>query len=330
MVKTLLAGAVTLFCLSICCSAGETVAGKPNDEGALNADHNLGETYILGPGDQLSIWALGAEEVGKSPVRIDPSGYVDLPLVGRLRAGGLTVQQFRDDLGTKLRTYVQSPQVAVTVTESRSQPVSVIGAVNKPGIHQLEGRKTLVDVIALAGGVKPEAGHTIRVTRRAERGAIPLPTAHPDASKKFSVVELNLGAVLESRNPELNITIEPHDVIAVAKGELVYVLGQVKKSGGFVLNERKSITALQALAYAEGLDRTAAPKQAKILRIVPGQAERAEIAVNLRAILDGKSQDVPMLADDILFVPNNSARQVGMAALSTAVQVGTGLIIWRR
>jgi polysaccharide export outer membrane protein len=313
------------------CYPAEEVPSQPEPRGSKAGGVQVQEeTYVLGPGDQLSIWALGVEEVGKSPVRIDPSGYVDLPLIGRVRAGGLTVQQFNANLGEKLRTYVQTPQVAVTVTESRSQPVSVIGAVNKPGIHQLEGRKTLVDVIALAGGVKPEAGHLIRVTRRVERGAIPLPSAHTDPSGRFSVVELNLSSVLESRNPELNITIEPHDVIAVTKGELVYVLGQVRKSGGFVLNDRQNITALQALAYAEGLDRTAAPKQAKILRIQPGETQRTEIAVNLREILDGKSQDVPMQADDILFVPNNSARQVGMAALSTLVQVGTGLIIWRR
>lgn len=320
---------VVVLGLAVCCPAEDM--SKPGFPGSkASGVQTQEETYVLGPGDQLSIWALGAEEIGKSPVRIDPSGYVDLPLIGRMRAGGLTVQQFNANLAEKLRTYVQSPQVAVTVTESRSQPVSVIGAVNKPGIHQLEGRKSLVDVIALAGGVKPEAGHLIRVTRRAEQGAIPLPEAHADSSGRFSVVELNLRSVLESRNPELNIAIEPHDVIAVAKGELVYVLGQVKKSGGFVLNERQSITALQALAYAEGLDRTAAPKQAKILRIKPGQTQRTEIAVNLREILDGKSQDVLMEAEDILFVPNNSARQVGMAALSTVVQVGTGLIIWRR
>ena len=303
-------------------------AGSPV---AANSDkQSLSEVYVLGPGDQLSIWALGAEEVGKSPVRIDPSGYVDLPLIGRVRAGGLTVQQFSGNLAAKLQTYVQTPQVAVTVTESRSQPVSVIGAVNKPGIHQLEGRKTLVDVIAMAGGLKPDAGHTIRVTRRVERGAIPLASAHTDPSGRFSVAELSLRSVLESRKPELNIMIEPQDVIAVSKGELVYVLGQVKKSGGFVLNERQNISALQALAYAEGLDRTAAPKQAKILRVVDGQPQRTEIAVNLKLILDGKSQDVPMQADDILFVPNNGARQAGMAALSTAVQLGTGIIIWRR
>lgn len=328
--KTLYLFATVLLALAIR-SAAEEAPGQPEPHGSKAGGVAVQqEAYVLGPGDQLSIWALGVEEVGKSPVRIDPSGYVDLPLIGRMRAGGLTVQQFNANLGEKLGTYVQTPQVAVTVIESRSQPVSVIGAVNKPGIHQLEGRKTLVDVIAMAGGVKPEAGHLIRVTRRVERGAIPLPSAHTDASGRFSVVELNLSSVLESRNPELNVTIEPHDVIAVTKGELVYVLGQVKKSGGFVLNERQNITALQALAYAEGLDPTAAPKQAKILRIKPGEAQRAEIAVNLREILDGKSQDVPMQADDILFVPNNSARQVGMAALSTLVQVGTGLIIWRR
>jgi polysaccharide biosynthesis/export protein len=329
-VKQLILFVAALLSLRVCCPAEEIVKSSEHPASTISAARVSEETYILGPGDQISIWALGAEELGKSPVRIDSSGYVDLPLIGRIRAGGLTVQQFSADLGVKLRTYVQTPQVAVTVTESRSQPVSVIGAVNKPGIHQLEGSKTLVDVIAMAGGVKPEAGHAIRVTRRIERGTIPIAGAHTDPSGRFSVAEVNLRSVLESRSPELNITIEPHDVVAVSKGELVYVLGQVKKSGGFVLNERQNISALQALAYAEGLDRTAAPKQAKILRVVAGQSQRTEIAVNLRLILDGKSQDVPMQADDILFVPNNSARQVGMSALSTAVQIGTGLVIWRR
>lgn len=327
--KKLFVFAAALLCLKVSCLAEEIPQRSELPASTISAARTPDETYILGPGDQISIWALGAEELGKSPVRIDPSGFVDLPLIGRIRAGGLTVQQFSADLSAKLHTYVQTPQVAVTVTESRSQPVSVIGAVNKPGIHQLEGNKTLVDVIAMAGGVKPEAGHAILVTRRVERGAIPLAGAHTDPSGRFSVAEVNLRSVLESRNPELNIMIEPHDVVAVSKGELVYVLGQVKKSGGFVLNERQNISALQALAYAEGLVGTAAPKQAKILRVVAGQTQRTEIAVNLRLILDGKSQDVPMQADDILFVPNNSARQVGMSALSTALQIGTGLVIWR-
>ncbi len=321
---------VVLLALSVVCPGADGSERSDPQIPANSEKRSPSEVYILGPGDQLSIWALGAEEIGKSPVRIDPSGYVDLPLIGRIRAGGLTVQQFNGNLASKLKTYVQAPQVAVTVTDSRSQPVSVIGAVNKPGIHQLEGRKTLVDVIAMAGGLKPEAGHTIRLTRRIERGAIPLASAHTDPSGRFSVAELNLRSVMESRNPELNIMIEPQDVIAVSKGELVYVLGQVKKSGGFVLNDRENISALQALAYAEGLDRTAAPKQAKILRVVAGQAQRTEIAVNLKLILDGKSKDVPMQADDILFVPNNTARQAGMSVLSTAVQIGTGLVIWRR
>jgi polysaccharide export outer membrane protein len=123
---------------------------------------------------------------------------------------------------------------------------------------------------------------------------------------------------------------KPYDIISVPRAETIYVIGQVQKSGGFVLNDREEVTVLQALSMAGGLDRTAQPQHARILRRQPGASTRTEIAVDLTRILNGKVPDVPMESEDILFVPNSLPKKAAIRALETAVQIGTGVAIFRR
>jgi len=286
--------------------------------------------YVLGPGDQILIRALDVDELSDKPVRMETNGLIKLPMVGRLRAGGLTVEQLESEIVKRLKTFVQEPQVSVAVTEYRSQPVSVLGAVAQPGVHQLQGRKTLFEVLSLAGGLRQDAGHSIMITRSKEQGPIPLENAKDDPTGRYSVASVGVKSVVEARNPRENILIMPNDVISVPRAEMVYVVGAVKKSGGFVLNERENITVLQALSLAEGADKSAATKQAKILRAAPGQSARLEIPVNLKQIMAGRAADVPMRAEDILFVPTSAARSASIRAADAAVQITTGLIIWRR
>lgn len=300
-------------------AAGETPASAP----ALSH-------YRLGPGDQITIRALDVDEISDKPVRIETNGLINLPMVGRLKAGGLTVEQLEIEIVKRLKDFVREPQVSVAVTEFRSQPVSLLGAVAQPGVHQLQGRKTLFEVLSLAGGLRQDAGYSIKITRAKEQGPIPLANAKDDSSGRYSVASVEVKSVIEARNPRENIVVMPNDVISVPRAELVYVVGAVRKSGGFVLNERENITVLQALSLAEGAERTAATKTAKILRPAPGQANRLEIPVNLKEILAGKAADVPMRADDILFVPNSVARSASIRAAEAALQITTGLVIWRR
>lgn len=287
-------------------------------------------TYVLGPEDQITIRAVDAEEISDRPVRIDMNGYIRLPLVGRLRASGLTIEQLEAELAARLKTYIQQPEVAVTITEFRSQPVSIIGAVKNPGVHQLQGRKTLVEMLSLAGGLSGEAGHNVKITRRRDWGPIPLRGAAADASGQFSVAEVSLKSIMEARNPEENILIRPHDVISVPRAEMVYVIGQVQRAGGFVLNERETISVLQALSLAGGLDRAASPQKSRILRHSAGGSGRLEIAVDLKKILAGKGSDIPLAPEDILFIPASAPKKAAIRAAEAAVQVGTGLAIWRR
>jgi polysaccharide export outer membrane protein len=286
-------------------------------------------TYTLGPNDQISFLGIDAEEIVNKQFRIDPEGDVNLPLVGRLRAAGLTIRQFEEVLNKQLSTYVREPHIVVTTVEFRSQPVSVVGAVKAPGTHQLEGRKTLVEMIALAGGFRDDAGNSVKISREAEWGGIPLSNASVDPLNNVSVAEVSIKEIMEAKNPKDNILIKPHDVITVPRGELVYVVGDVKKAGGFILAEQANMSVLQALSLAEGLQPTANARHAKILRSQSGQEQRTEIAVNIKKILDGTSKDVPLQAGDILFLPSSTAKKAGARTLDAVVQAATGIAIWR-
>jgi polysaccharide biosynthesis/export protein len=177
--------------------------------------------YVLGPRDTLLIHILHMDELGNNLYPIDLEGYLNLPRIGRVRAAGLTVDQLEEELSKRAKEYLQNPVVNVTVAEFHSQPVSVLGAVANPGVHQVQGNKTLYEVISEAGGLKEDAGNTIKITRRIEEGAIPLPNAIIDPSGRFSIAQLNVRSVMSARNPLENIATKPNDVITVPRADLI-------------------------------------------------------------------------------------------------------------
>jgi len=285
--------------------------------------------YVLGPADQIKIWALGLEEISNQPIRIDPAGYIDLPLLGRLRVGGLTVEKLKALLVEKLSAEVRVPVVSVDIVEYGSQPVSIVGAVASPGVHQLRGRKTLIEMLSLAGGIRADAGSVVKITRTIEQGLIPLPNAKTDDSGRFSVAELKVKDLLSATQPAENILIRPHDTIGIPTTEMIYVMGAVKKPGAFPLNDKVPLSVLQALSMAEGLGPAPSPQSAKILRGSPGGAARTEIPVNLKKILSGNAKDVGLQPNDILFVPESGARRASVRVIEAAIQTASGVIIWR-
>lgn len=305
-------------------------AGVASCDQPQPAENSLRSAYVLGPEDQITIRALDAEEISDRPTRIDMTGYIRLPLVGRLRAAGLTIEQLEAELASRLKTYIKDPQVAISISEFRSQPVSVIGSVKNPGVHQLQGRKTLIEMLSLAGGLAEDAGPAVKITRLLEWGRIALPNAADDPTGRFSVAEVSLKSIMDARNPEQNIVIRPHDVISVPRAEMVYVTGQVRRSGGFVLHEREHLSVLQALSLAGGLDQAASPQHSRILRAYKGGLNRVEIPVDLRKIMAGKANDVALQPEDILFIPGSTPKRAALRAAEAAIQLGTGIVIWRR
>jgi polysaccharide export outer membrane protein len=284
----------------------------------------------LGPDDLITIRVLQAPELADKPVRIDWNGYIDLSFIGRVRAAGSTIELLKSELEAKYASIIRDPQVTVAIEEFRSQPVSIIGAVNTPGVLQIRGKKSLVEVLSLAGGLRQDAGNALKLTRRVEWGPIPLPEARQDASGHYSVAEIDLKSLMEARDPAVNIPVEPDDVISVPKAEMVYVIGEVPKTGGFILAERKSMSLLETLTLAGGINHgTASPESSKILRLAPGSETRTEIPVNLKKVMEGKGEDVQLRGGDILFIPSSAAKRASLRAIEAAIQVGTGIVIWR-
>ncbi len=308
---------------------GVAPAAIAQQRAAQSKDDDSRLSYVLGQDDQVAIRGIDPEETTEKPVRIDMNGYIRLPLVGRVKAAGLTAEQLEKSLDEALKAYLVEPDVSVFIVDFRSQPASVVGAVKTPGVIQLQGHKTLIEVLSLAGGLTEDSGHSIKITRRLEEGRIPLPDATDDSTGAFSVAEVSLKDLMEARNPAANILIRPQDVISVPRGEMIYVVGQVQHAGGFVLREKQSLSVLQALAVAGGMDKGAAPKNARILRAAQGDAKRKEIPVDLRKILDGRSEDLALKQDDILFVPASRPKQAFTKGIEAAIAVGTGLAIYR-
>jgi polysaccharide export outer membrane protein len=297
----------------------------PTRELIPRGDHTL---YRLGPGDEIKVFQENAPELDGKTARVDDLGFVNLPLAGRLKLSGMTLEESEQALVPPLGKYLVSPNPVVSITDYRSQPVSVLGAVNTPGVLQLQGRKTLLEMLSMAGGVRQDAGTEIQITRRLSFGALPLPGAKPDASGDFSTAKINLVTLLKGMAPESNIAIVPQDVISVQRAELIYVTGSVKKPGGFPLSTNGSISVMQALSLAEGVAPDAASHNARIVRSLNGDGERQEIRVDVGNILRGKSPDFDLQARDILFIPDSTSKKMATRFAEAALQAVVGIAIW--
>ena len=285
--------------------------------------------YVLGPGDEIVLHVVDLDEIPEKPIRIDPSGFIDLPLAGRMEASGQTVEQLKVSLAAKLAKYISNPRISINLTDDQSRPVSIIGEVNSPGVHQLQGPKRLIEVISLAGGVRADAGSIVILTRQSKWGLLPLPGVKVDESEGFSTASVSLDSLLAAKRPAENIPICPNDVISVPKADLVYVVGDVKKAGGFQLSSHASMSVLQALSLSEGFGPAASPKNARIMRPTEQDASKMqEIPVNLDKIFAGKTPDVALYANDVLFVPNSLAKSSARRVAEAVLQAGTGVAIY--
>jgi len=319
-VKNRAKGPAMIGAMILILSLGLTAQEPP---ATIESPEQTRTTYVLGPADVVAIHAQNAPDMSEKPFRIDADGELKLPMIGRIHAGGLTPEQLEAEISKRLKVYLEEPEVTVSITEFKSQPVSILGAVTSPGVHQLEGQKTLLEVLSVAGGLKPEAASTITITRRLEYGRVPAPGAADDPTHQFSIAEINLKSVMEAKNPELNILIRPHDVLSVPRAAMIYVIGEVGHAGALPLNEGGSLTVLEAVSTSGGVLRTAAASHSRILRPIPGQPKRTEVAVDVNKIMAGKSNDIPLMAGDILVVPGSTGKKAVLRTLEAAIQVGT-------
>jgi polysaccharide export outer membrane protein len=304
--------------------AGQAPAGPARMIESVRPD------YELGPNDQFLIGVPQAQEINQRPFRIDSEGFIDLPLVGRIHAAGLTVRGLETLLTTKLADYIRQPQVTITMVQFRSEPVFFLGSFRTPGIYPLQGGRTLVEMLAVVGGLQPTASRRIKITRRSEYGTIDLPNAVKDPQRKVSTVEVSLDSLTQNVNPAEDLILRAYDIVSSESAQPVYASGEVLKPAAIALGEQPSISVTQVLAQAGGFTPAASRGKVRVLRPVLGTSRRAEIVIDLNRIYEGKANDFPLLPGDVLYVPRASVRAVlgpvGISFLTTLPVVLISLV----
>lgn len=262
--------------------------------------------------DRLQISATDLPGVSDKPVAVDDDGTVTLPLVGRLQAAGLTVDQFTSQLTAQLKSYIRAPKVAVKLLTRTENRIAVGSGFNQPGVHPLAEQRSLLNVITAVGGLQTGAGSTIRIVRRLEMGPIPLPTAIEDQASNVSTATINLNKLAANSAVMADLVIKPNDVLSAEPPNTVYLTGEVMKPGAQDISDRESIGLTELVSMAGGVSRDADPKRTKVLRRILNGAKRAEIAVDLVSILNGQAIDFPIQPNDIVEVPRSKGRSGGV------------------
>ncbi len=247
--------------------------------------------YRLGPGDVLSIDVFGLEELDRK-VRISRDGTISLPLLGTFTLAGLSLRGAEQQISQMLKDgkLVRDPQVSIFVEEFVSSTISVQGAVQNPGGYPLAGNKTLLDMIADAGGLRSDAGEKILVLRR-------------DTAQAQKKIEINIDQLTDQGDLSLNIFLRPGDVIMIppARDVRVYVTGAVAGPGKVSFLSSEGITVLQAITAAGGPTARANLKNVHILRQLPDGTQK-RTKVNVSRIQKGKADDVVLQKNDTVVV----------------------------
>src|SRR5579883_322877 len=204
--RTLIATVIG-HCIWICGYSADS--GVNIDTVAKRSAPGQARELVLGPGDELIIWAVAVSEISDKPITVDEEGSIDLPLIGTVHAGGLTTDQLRQELVKRFKQYVNDPQVSVTVTARRSRAISVIGAVNHPGVYQIRPRGTVLDGLSLAGGLAPDAGQVVNILRSEASTCGMLPNASHLPDRDYISQSITLKELLDMKTPASNVIVCP-------------------------------------------------------------------------------------------------------------------------
>lgn len=229
--------------------------------------------YKIGPQDVLTIQVFDQPDLG-GKYTVEADGTFSFPLIGRVKAGGMSLRAFETELKKKLADgYFRNPQVTVAVEQYRSQRVFVMGEVRQPGPVALTGGMTLIEALSRAGSTLPSASGEVAIVRAPQGTQGPvLPGADTGAEiLRASIRDLEGGSMKQ------NIELHDGDTIFVPRAETIYVFGQVRNPGAYSI--QKDTTVLQALSLAGGVTENGAMNRIKIVRIVKG--EKKEIKVKL-------------------------------------------------
>lgn len=293
------------------------------------------EDYLIGASDVVEIKIEDAPELSGT-FRLNAKGTVTLPAIGQIAAEKTTTETLAQTIAEKLRgNYLMNPIVSVKVKQSNSRTFFIQGAVRRPGIYQIEGRPSLLKLITISGGLSDNYGSTAYIMREKKlpqesvETIAPVLQEKPDSSEnpvaveekngEYELIKANINNLLRG-NLDQNIIIAAGDIVHIPQSDIFFVAGEVKSPGSFQL--REGTTVRQAISLAQGTKFEGNLDQSVIFREDIQTGKREEIKIDVGAIMSGKKPDIPILANDIIIVPNSMKKTIAKSLLKT---IGGGL-----
>jgi polysaccharide biosynthesis/export protein len=276
---------------------------------ALSSKRDPFRDYRIGPEDLLEISVFEDEKLNKT-VRVSFQGNINLPLLGVLKVKGLTASELEREIRDLLaEKYFQDPHASVFIKEYRNQRISIMGAVEKPGVYDVSGQKTILDLLAISGGLKEGAGRLLFLIRP--------PTLEDEAPKEqkdpnlptAKTFMIDLEELLVNGDLTLNLPLIHGDTINIPVSGKIFVGGEVRTPGGFPLSGKK-LTVSQAIALAGGLKYEAAGSETRIFRYSDKGTGKEIISADVYSIQKGQAEDLYLKENDIIFVPRTGTKVV--------------------
>lgn len=266
---------------------------------------------LISSGDLLDVSVFDTPELS-AKARVDEKGSITLPPGYVVKVEQMTAEQCAQNIAEALKNddVLKDPRVTVSIVEFATQGVTVIGEVRNPGVFPLMGAHDLLDILSMAGGLSENAGDAVTLTHKLDPG-------HP----QVFTLDMRAGSTAGQY-----VDIQPGDTLSVARAGIIYVVGDVARPGGFLLQSNQHLTVLQAIALAQGSNRTAALNRTKIIRTLSDG--RQEIGVPVKKILRGSSTDLILVSGDILFVPASAAKSA-FANVNSVLPAATAATIYR-
>jgi polysaccharide biosynthesis/export protein len=268
----------------------------------------------IGPRDLIAIQVYDSPELTRT-VRIGADGFMRLPMLKqRVKAEGLMPGDLEKVVADALEEegIIVEPFVTITVAEYASHPISVAGAVRSPLTFQASSPVTLLEAITRAGGLAPEAGSEILISK-VQPG--------PDGVQTSLIQRVPVKALIDAADPDANVKLTGGEEVRVPEAGKIFVVGNVKRPGAFPVQDGAESSVLKLLALAEGLSPYSG-KQAFIYRREASGGQN-EIPIELNKIMARKAPDATLLANDVLYIPDNRGRRIGLAALEKLLMFGS-------
>jgi polysaccharide export outer membrane protein len=274
------------------------------------SDATSTNALLLDEGDLLDVRVFDTPELSDK-FRVDDHGEIILPVGGAVRVQGLTAEQAQTAIAQRFRqgSILRDPHVDVFVLEYATQGVTVAGEVRAPGVYPWVAKHTVLDFISVAGGVTPAASKTVTVSRK----------------DREQVITFQLNNSAQGNGGDIDV--QPGDRILVTRAGVVYVVGDVGRPGGYLIENKDTVTVLQALALAQGMNKTA-KYDAKLIRNSP--SGRTESDLPLKRILANQVTDPKLQDGDILFVPVSGSKQWADKSVTSILQMAVGVVIYGR